>query len=262
MKPIARVTGYYAGRCVVEPTNPAEVLPTGLALYDAYDAQVEIDKRDEQIAELEQDLQTTADALGHTIAQPEEGYPGIAHDFEQAKLTITKLQDLIEEQKGTIAALNWAINGEDSTSTENLIEAHEVDYAEEGLIPLCRSLTKENVRLEDVVLFQKKAWEADFEELEKLKDQIASSESSPITEEVEDILRSKNQNLFNALMESKKRTGEQASEITRLKVVIGKCEEVLELNLVFMDTPIDQRKVQPYTQTYDALAAIKEIDHA
>ena len=63
MKPIARVTGYYAGRCVVEPTNPAEVLPTGLALYDAYDAQAEITKRDEQIAELEQDLQTTADAL-------------------------------------------------------------------------------------------------------------------------------------------------------------------------------------------------------
>ena len=47
-------------------------------------------------------------------------------------------------------------------------------------------------------------------------------------------------------------------EIARLKGVIVKCEEVLELNLVFMDTPIDQRKVQPYTQTYDALAAIKE----
>ena len=53
---------------------------------------------------------------------------------------------------------------------------------------------------------------------------------------------------------------EQASEIARLKAVIVKCGEVLQLNLVFMETPIDQRKVQPYTQTYDALAAIKEIE--
>ena len=65
---------------------------------------------------------------------------------------------------------------------------------------------------------------------------------------------------FNAQLQ--RENTEQAAEITRLKAVIAKCEEVLELNLVFMDTPIDQRKVQPYTQTYDALAAIKEIDHA
>ena len=114
--------------------------------------------------------------------------------------TVTALKDLVEEQKCTIHALNMALGGEDSTSTENLIDAHEVDYAEEGLIALCRNLTKENARLEDVVLFQKKAWAADFEELEKLRDQAASTESSPITEEVEDILRSKNHNLFNALM--------------------------------------------------------------
>lgn len=232
----------------------------GVPLYTyPPDAQEEIDKRDERIAELEQDLQTTADALGHTIAQPEEGYPGIAHDFEQAKLTITKLQDLIEEQKGTIAALNWAINGEDSTSTENLIEAHEVDYAEEGLISLCRNLTKENVRLEDVVLFQKKAWEADFEELEKLKDQIASSESSPITEEVEDILRSKNQNLFNALMESTKRADGQAAEIARLKGVIAKCAcslHAITKRANYLDVLDIAREAN------EALAAIKEIDHA
>lgn len=145
---------------------------------------------DTKIVELKQDLQTTADALGHAIAQPEEGYPGITHDFEQAKLTIAKLQDLIEEQKGTITALNMALGGEDSTSIENLIDSHEVDYADEGLIALCRKLTQENVRLEDVVLCQKKAWTADFEELERLRDQLASAESSPITEEVEDILRS------------------------------------------------------------------------
>ena len=107
-----------------------------------------------------------------------------------AQAEIARLNDLIEEQKGTITALNMALGGEDSTSTENLIDAHEVDSADEGLIALCRNLTKENVRLEDVVLFQKKAWTSDFEELETLKDQLASSESSPITEEVEDILRS------------------------------------------------------------------------
>ena len=107
-----------------------------------------------------------------------------------AQVEITRLNDLIEEQKGTITALNMALGGEDSTSTENLIDAHEVDYADQGLIPLVRELTKESVRLEDVVLFQKKAWASDLEELETLKDQLASSESSPITEEVEDILRS------------------------------------------------------------------------
>jgi len=32
-EPIARVTGYHAGRCVIEPINPAAVLPTGMALY-------------------------------------------------------------------------------------------------------------------------------------------------------------------------------------------------------------------------------------
>lgn len=33
MKPIASVTGYYGGRCVVEPLGPALVLPRGMALY-------------------------------------------------------------------------------------------------------------------------------------------------------------------------------------------------------------------------------------
>jgi len=32
-KPIARVTGYHAGRCVVEPLDRAAVLPAGMALY-------------------------------------------------------------------------------------------------------------------------------------------------------------------------------------------------------------------------------------
>ena len=141
------------------------------------DAQAEIAKRDARIAELEQDLQTTADALGH------------AHQNIERLERESSACDLLEEQKGTIKALNWALGGEESTSTGNLIDAHEVDYAEEGLILLCRKLTQENVRLKDVVLFQKKAWTADFEELERIRDQIASQESSPITEEVEDIRR-------------------------------------------------------------------------
>ena len=33
MKPIAVVTGMYQGHCVVRPTDPAVVLPAGLALY-------------------------------------------------------------------------------------------------------------------------------------------------------------------------------------------------------------------------------------
>lgn len=32
-KPIAYVTGYHDGRCVIEPLNRAMVLPTGMALY-------------------------------------------------------------------------------------------------------------------------------------------------------------------------------------------------------------------------------------
>jgi len=31
--PVARVTGYHAGRCVVEPIDRTAVLPTGMALY-------------------------------------------------------------------------------------------------------------------------------------------------------------------------------------------------------------------------------------
>ena len=33
-KPIARVTGVYGGRFIVEPLNPAMVLPTNMALFD------------------------------------------------------------------------------------------------------------------------------------------------------------------------------------------------------------------------------------
>ena len=82
--------------------------------------------------------------------------------------------DLLEEQKGTITALNMALGGEDSTSTENLIDSHDIDYNDEGLISLCRKLIAENIRLGD---------------------KLESTGCSPISEEVEDILRSENQRL-------------------------------------------------------------------
>ena len=34
-EPMARVTGYYSGLCVIEPLNRATVLPTDMALYAA-----------------------------------------------------------------------------------------------------------------------------------------------------------------------------------------------------------------------------------
>ena len=32
-EPVARVVGYYAGRCVIEPLGPAAVMPNNMALY-------------------------------------------------------------------------------------------------------------------------------------------------------------------------------------------------------------------------------------
>lgn len=34
-EPVARVTGYYAGRCVIEPLDGKSVFPTGMAMYSA-----------------------------------------------------------------------------------------------------------------------------------------------------------------------------------------------------------------------------------
>ena len=47
--------------------------------------------------------------------------------------TIAKQAAFIEEQKGTITALNIALGGEDSTSTENLVDAYEHDPESVGL---------------------------------------------------------------------------------------------------------------------------------
>jgi len=34
-KPVAHITGFYRGHCVIQPTDPAVVLPVGMALYRA-----------------------------------------------------------------------------------------------------------------------------------------------------------------------------------------------------------------------------------
>ena len=80
---------------------------------------------------------------------------------------MSRAADLLEKQKGTIAALNIALGGADSTSTENLIDAHEFDIADVGLIAVCRKLIAE----------------------------ISELEASPLSEEALDILRSKNKQL-------------------------------------------------------------------
>ena len=51
---------------------------------------------------------------------------------------LARLAELIDEQKGTIRALNMALGGDGSPSTENLIDANEIDAGDKGLIALCR----------------------------------------------------------------------------------------------------------------------------
>ena len=65
------------------------------------------------------------------------------------------------------ASLNIALGGNDSTSTENLVDSHEFDIADVGLIAVCRKLIAE----------------------------ISELEASPLSEEALDILRSKNKQL-------------------------------------------------------------------
>ena len=95
----------------------------------------------------------------------EDMHSAIGHSDCSSAMSLAA--DLLEEQKGTIAALNIALGGADSTSTENLIDAHEIDIADVGLITMCRKLMAENFELE----------------------------ASPLSEEALDILRSKNKQL-------------------------------------------------------------------
>ena len=110
--------------------------------------------------------------------------------------------------------------------------------------------------------------EAAMEEIARLEEKLETSGYSPFTEEVEDILRSKNQNLFNALMESTKRTNEQAAEISRLKALVGKCSLTLDGMKAWFAAEENHEGTTFYErvemcnlvqiQTAEALAAIKE----
>ena len=73
------------------------------------------------------------------------------------------------------AALNIALGGNDSTSTENLIDSHEFDVADVGLIALCRKLMAENSELEaerDQLAAQNEAMRAIVESLWQIIDDI------------------------------------------------------------------------------------------
>jgi len=52
-EPVARVSGYYAGRCVIEPLNRAMVMPEGMSLYAAPQPQREwVGLTDEKVRDL------------------------------------------------------------------------------------------------------------------------------------------------------------------------------------------------------------------
>ena len=85
------------------------------------------------------DLQTLVIAENQRKQQLEEevmwlkaAQPNIAL-IANKDATTAKQAAFIEEQKGTITALNIALGGEDSTSTENLVDAYEHDPESVGL---------------------------------------------------------------------------------------------------------------------------------
>lgn len=132
---------------------------------------------------------TVSDGCGYNRYPIAEFHHAADADFcdvahEVAPLVVARAEELIEEQLGTIKALNMALGGGDSTSTENLVDAHEVDYNEEGLISLCRKLIAENVRLGDTVEFQKAGWSADYDKLtraEAVIEKVYKFINSPIS---------------------------------------------------------------------------------
>ena len=198
--------------------------------------------------------------LSECVTSYEKEVAGLTAELNAKDEEIERLEressacDLVEEQKGTITALNMALGGEDSTSTENLIDAYEVDYNEEGLISLCRKLIAENVRLSDVIestaindtiealgfanreierlttsendwiTCHAKIWR----ELQETKtivgnqaERISDLEASHISEEVIDILRSKIKALESEILEQCRINGMGAE---REATLLGKVE--------------------------------------
>ena len=88
-----------------------------------------------------QDMKIIAsDFMSHPLSRGISDCEKAGETLYDAATEIDRLRDLIEEQKGTIKALNIALGGEESTSTENCVDAYELDALEEGLISRCRKL--------------------------------------------------------------------------------------------------------------------------
>ena len=168
MQPIAKVAGYHAGRCVIELTNPAKVLPTGLALYGAQevkqgavaDARIaellravadhvtvreeqaaEIAKRDERIAELEadQDKANAAVAIGNYLGKT---YNYAWCDTSLASQTI----DLLKEQAAEVSRLK-ALVGE----CEKKLRSIKTDVDSAPHIPISMTLNEIAFSVEEAI---------------------------------------------------------------------------------------------------------------
>ena len=48
--------------------------------------------------------------------------------------------------------------------------------------------------------------------------------------------------------------------ILKLIAVLQLQHEALKKNMDFMETPVEERKVMPWTDTYDAIVALKELN--
>ena len=62
-----------------------------------------------------------------------------------------------------------------------------------------------------------------------------------------------------AMSIDKYRQAANPETILTLIALTREMREALEKSMVFMDTPVEERKVQPWTQVYDALAKYKEM---
>ena len=237
--------------------------------------------------------------LSECVTSYEKEVAGLTAELNAKDEEIERLEressacDLVEEQKGTITALNMALGGEDSTSTENLIDAYEVDYNEEGLISLCRKLIAENVRLSDVIestaindtiealgfanreierlttsendwiTCHAKIWR----ELQETKtivgnqaERISDLEASPISEEVIDILRSKIKALESEILEQCRLNGMGAEREATLIGKVAQQSAALKLaRQVLMSVKETSSSTRLRRIVDEPLAAIHEV---
>ena len=237
--------------------------------------------------------------LSECVTSYEKEVAGLTAELNAKDEEIERLEressacDLVEEQIGTITALNMALGGEDSTSTENLIDAYEVDYNEEGLISLCRKLIAENVRLSDVIestaindtiealgfanreierlatsendwiTCHAKIWR----ELQETKtivgnqaERISDLEASNISEEVIDILRSKIKALESEILEQCRINGMGAEREAALLGKVAQQSAALKLaRQVLMSVKETSSSTRLRRIVGEPLAAIHEV---